>query len=67
MRDKVKGEIAKAIRKAVESTGNSIAYNIGEAGGDVEFTQVSELETQVKVIFRNSPPRYFLVKVSEKL
>jgi hypothetical protein len=45
-----------------------VRYTLAEHNvQEVEATSVNELETQVRVKFKNGPPRYFLVKVSEKL
>lgn len=67
-RDKVKTQLAEATRQALKNASNGLRYRLAEHNvQDVEVEQVTELETQVKVIYKNIPPRYFLVKVSEKL
>lgn len=67
MRDKVKAELAEATRSALRSTANGLRYRLANHNvQDVEVTQVTELETQMKVKFSGLPPRYFIVKVSEK-
>lgn len=67
-RDKVKTELANAVRWGVKNMVNGLSHRLVEQHvADVETQQVSELETQVKVIFKNGPPRYFMVKVSEKV
>jgi hypothetical protein len=66
-RDKVKTELGHAVRQGVQGYANSLAHRLREHNVvDVETQMVSELETQVKVIFMGMPPRYFLVKLSEK-
>jgi hypothetical protein len=67
-RDRVKTELAGAVRQAIHSMGNGLRYRLANSNvADVESTMVTELETQVKVVFKGLPPRYFLVKVQEKL
>lgn len=66
-RDKVKDELANAVRWGVTNMGNGLSHRLREHRvADVETTKVTDLETQVKVLFEGMPPRYFLVKVSEK-
>lgn len=66
-RDRVKNELADSIRRSIEGLGNGLVYRLTDNNvADVEATKVSELETQVKVLFKNGPPRYFIVKVTEK-
>ena len=66
-RDKVKDGLAEAVRVAVRNTGNGLAHRLREYRvADVQTDRVTDLETQVKVLFEGMPPRYFLVKVSEK-
>lgn len=67
-RDRVKTELAEAVRWGVKNMVNGLSHRlVNQQVADVESERVSELETQVKVIFKNGPPRYFLVKVSEKV
>lgn len=67
-RDRVKTELAKTIRESIKRVAQGMPYALQDHNvKDVEVIQVSELETQVKVIHGNGPPRYFLVKVSEKV
>lgn len=66
-RDKVKDEVADAVRWGVKNMVNGLTHRLTQHSvADTETQRVSDLETQVKVIFKNGPPRYFLVKVSEK-
>lgn len=68
MRDRVKAEIADAIKTAVSHTCSAVRYRLKDHNvQEVEAFVVSELETQVKVTFRHIPPRYFIVKVSENV
>jgi hypothetical protein len=67
-RDRVKTELADATRSALRSMASGLRYRLANHGvQDVEVTQVSELESQVRLKFAGMPPRYFLVKVSEKV
>jgi len=67
-RDRVKDGLADAVRQAVQGMGNGLVYRLNNTNVvEVETQMVSELETQVKVLFRGMPPRYFIVKVSEKV
>lgn len=67
-RDKVKTGLAATISNLLRGMGNGLVYRLSDTNViDVEVQQVTELETQVKVIFQGLPPRYFIVKVSEKV
>jgi hypothetical protein len=67
-RDRVKTEIATKVLSAIQYATGVVRYTLAEHNvQEVEATSVNELETQVRVKFKNGPPRYFLVKVSEKL
>lgn len=67
-RDKVKTELAAMVLNVVRGGANILRYRLAAHNvQDAEVTQVSDLEIQVKVIFRGMPPRYFIVKVQEKL
>lgn len=66
-RDKVKTELANTVRESIKRVAQGMPYALQDLNvKDVEVTQVTELETQVKVVYGNGQPRYFIVKVSEK-
>lgn len=68
-RDRVKTELGNAVFNAVRGTVNGLGYRLAAlvTRPDVEVQRISELETQVKIKQEGLPPRYFLVKVQEKL
>lgn len=67
-RDRVKTQLAADLKRAIRQASNGIRYSLKDQQvQDVEVESISELETQVKLKFTNIPPRYFLVKVSEKI